>query len=902
MIIIMEFVPHRDLGNLISENSALTEAITQQTASQLLSALAYLHQNNITHRDVKPDNILVSSYTPFVVKLTDFGLSKIVDTEQTFLKTFCGTLLYCAPEVYNEFGEYEEDGTRNPRNRMRHRPTSQRYDHAIDIWSLGGVLFYLLTSHPPFPAKNGITYTELLHKIMTKPLDITPLKRMTVSADGIDFLQKMLERRPEQRASIEDLRDHPWMKGMSFSQEGQAHSSQEDEEIDDVLGKKASQLSLDNTTWARSEVVAVDNEVDMEKEGNTEQCDEDGDTDHCDEDVDATRTDFDRCDSQKENYTFGQLASQPRRLYGEVSTGNLEAITSTRLNLPVPARNPQETQIFDPMAKDSLGSEDSTPRQDLRSQPTPRAAAPPALTQNQRSASNSVVELANTTFHTASQDLEGAESQLENLNMKSRAPSRGSTDSFNTSKRKTGLDSSDEFDTASRMRPPVKRLRSENIFDAMTGDKEAEQSLYAQVPPLARINSSRQIDKAVHKSAYWNAHDKASWHLRYPEMTQLQHDAFVSAARARDETFAPGQTPLWDLAMKHFPPRGSSSKSGTTQSSENSSASDLSSKASNRRYSRPRGGSTTPGDEEMPDTLPPDYSTLMPVHGEPPLNRIVASLDSTPGSVVSGISIPINASMISWGRAMDNTHVHTPKTESKVPKYALKMVLWKEGYEPAKNFRPWNMPSDGFFFYISTKANYGIQVNWTILSSVEPKNFHSPSKNWIRLHDGDQVVFWKAGDSEGHLKAKLTFRCDWGGSSRPRDHGQVAETVNDQIAGCLDAACRKAEERIPKLVEYDVRIQEADFDASERQLNIERERRLSHNFEARRREACRVLAMRASRRNSPACASPIAPPASAPPNMMAFGNGFVPRHKGVPALKHASSTLESRALHAMAEE
>lgn len=884
MIIIMEFVPHNDLGNLISENAALKEAIVQQTTGQLLSALSYLHANSITHRDVKPDNILVSCYTPFIVKLTDFGLSKIMDADNTFLKTFCGTLLYCAPEVYTEFSEYGNNGFRLPRNRARQRVTGQRYDHAIDVWSLGGVLYYLLTAQPPFPAKNGTSHAELLHRIMTESLNTRPLKEMSTSEDGINFLQRMLERRPGKRATVEELQAHTWMENIEFPEQNHRNRGSQEESIDDGLGNGAGQLSLDETAWADSRLDDEDNEVDMD----------DG-TELCDEDT-IEKTDSPRYDSQKKNYTFGQPSSQPQRLYGEVSTvGSSEDVTSTRLNLPVPARTPQVTQIFDPVVKDSFGSEDSTPRQDRISQPTPRATAPSALTQGRRSPSIPLAELNNMTFHASAQDLRGAESQLENLNMTSVAPSHGNLSSFSTGKRKTALNSSDEFDTTPRVRPPVKRLRSENILDAMSGDEETEQGLYCHVPPLARMNSSRQIDKAVHKSTYWDARDKKSWHLRYPEMTQLQHDAFASAARARGETFAPGQTPLWDLAMKHFPPGGSTFGSGcTTRSSGNSSASDLSSKASNRRYSMPRGDSAPPGDEEMPDSMPSDFSALSTVQGEPPLNRVVAMLESTEGSAVSGISISINQSMISWGRALDNTHIYRPRTETKVPKYALKMILWKDGYEPCRNFRPWKLPSDKFFFYISTKASHGIRVNGTVLPLVKPKNFHGPSKNWIRLHDGDTIGVWQSDD--GHSKAVLTFRCNWGGSSQPRD--QAAELVSGKIADCLDAACRKAEERIGKLAEYDVRLQDADFDASERQSNIERERRLSQNFEIKRLEACRVLAMRASRRNSPAGATPIAPPSSAPPTLM----GMMSRPKSVPALKHASSALDVGALHTIVEE
>ena len=111
-LLVMEYLP---LGNLEDQhlNSPIAVEETIILMCQSLSALEYLHGQKVTHRDIKPANILVHSRTPFVMKFADFGPAK-----QSILETFCGTLVYAAPEVYQ----------------------NQVYSNAVDQWSLGVVV------------------------------------------------------------------------------------------------------------------------------------------------------------------------------------------------------------------------------------------------------------------------------------------------------------------------------------------------------------------------------------------------------------------------------------------------------------------------------------------------------------------------------------------------------------------------------------------------------------------------------------------------------------------------------------------------------------------------------------------------------------------------------------------
>ena len=120
LFIIMEYVACGTLADCIKPiklEDRLDEGLTRLVALQMCEALNYLHGRSIAHRDVKPENILIVQKQPLSLKLSDFGLSKIAKDEETFLKTFCGTPLYCAPETFPGYIQVKE-GLPQKRHRM----------------------------------------------------------------------------------------------------------------------------------------------------------------------------------------------------------------------------------------------------------------------------------------------------------------------------------------------------------------------------------------------------------------------------------------------------------------------------------------------------------------------------------------------------------------------------------------------------------------------------------------------------------------------------------------------------------------------------------------------------------------------------------------------------------------
>ncbi|KAK4635715.1 Serine/threonine-protein kinase RAD53 [Fulvia fulva] len=250
LYIIMEYVGRGDLQQHLAETGPLLEYTAKSMSIQVLDALDYLHKKNITHRDIKPDNILLEERQPhnFIIKLSDFGLSKVVDTNDTFLKTFCGTLLYCAPEVFPHYDGPLSKGVKRPRAPPKQHSNKQHtYSQAVDIWSYGAVLWYSLCHKPPFEGIADHTGRGMFDRIMMTPLDVSMLKKTSKSA--VALLIQMLNTDPSTRPSAETCLKHEWFA----DQPPPVHRPQQAE----VLGAIAEEPEADATAGADPDVAAL---------------------------------------------------------------------------------------------------------------------------------------------------------------------------------------------------------------------------------------------------------------------------------------------------------------------------------------------------------------------------------------------------------------------------------------------------------------------------------------------------------------------------------------------------------------------------------------------------------------------------------------------------------------------
>ncbi|CAO3621101.1 unnamed protein product [Cunninghamella blakesleeana] len=150
---------------------------------EMILGIEYLHNNDIAHRDIKPDNLLLSNDD--VLKIVDFGVSEIFVKGNDKLKKSAGSPAFMAPELC----------------KAHHGEISGK---AADIWSMGVTLYCLIYGHLPYTSTNII---ELMDKIKDDPVIYEEIE----DQDLLHLLKKLLDKDPETRITMHELREDPWV-------------------------------------------------------------------------------------------------------------------------------------------------------------------------------------------------------------------------------------------------------------------------------------------------------------------------------------------------------------------------------------------------------------------------------------------------------------------------------------------------------------------------------------------------------------------------------------------------------------------------------------------------------------------------------------------------------------------
>jgi serine/threonine protein kinase len=184
---VMEYASNGDLLKYLKTKISLEEEEAKYLFYQVSCGLRYIHKQGIIHRDIKLDNILIDE--AFHCKICDFGVSRYMKPHE-LVNEQCGTPAYLAPEIVLEKG-YKGFGA--------------------DIWSLGVLLFCILTGAMPFKAST----IDNLHKLIIKGEFEFP-ENNQLTSEAKDLIKRMLVVNPDKRITIEEVIKHKWLAGINL--------------------------------------------------------------------------------------------------------------------------------------------------------------------------------------------------------------------------------------------------------------------------------------------------------------------------------------------------------------------------------------------------------------------------------------------------------------------------------------------------------------------------------------------------------------------------------------------------------------------------------------------------------------------------------------------------------------
>ncbi|XP_031455187.1 ribosomal protein S6 kinase alpha-3 isoform X1 [Phasianus colchicus] len=189
--VVTELMKGGELLDKILRQKFFSEREASAVLFTISKTVEYLHAQGVVHRDLKPSNILYvdESGNPESIRICDFGFAKQLRAENGLLMTPCYTANFVAPEVLKRQG----------------------YDAACDIWSLGVLLYTMLTGYTPFANGPDDTPEEILARIGSGKFSLSGGYWNTVSDTAKDLVSKMLHVDPHQRLTAAQVLSHPWI-------------------------------------------------------------------------------------------------------------------------------------------------------------------------------------------------------------------------------------------------------------------------------------------------------------------------------------------------------------------------------------------------------------------------------------------------------------------------------------------------------------------------------------------------------------------------------------------------------------------------------------------------------------------------------------------------------------------
>lgn len=188
LYLVMEYCGGGELFDHLVKKGPYTEEAASRLCKQLASVIKFMHLHGVVHRDLKPENCLLSSdRDDAIVKVADFGLANIKGG--AFMTNVCGTWAYCAPEVKRD----------------------RAYTKAVDVWSLGVILYILIGGYHPFDPDGDATDKELEAHVAKGDFDFEDTNWEGVSDQVKDLICKMICVDAATRITADQVLVHPWI-------------------------------------------------------------------------------------------------------------------------------------------------------------------------------------------------------------------------------------------------------------------------------------------------------------------------------------------------------------------------------------------------------------------------------------------------------------------------------------------------------------------------------------------------------------------------------------------------------------------------------------------------------------------------------------------------------------------